>query len=134
MSPKQKPPSQPRQVPSPVPEPAPLAPSELSSPAVPVVAVPEADPASSVSTVSFEGHQIFASLPLSDNRVRVGAFLFWLALAILLAGGVIVAVIAFGTWSMGDVRGAVIAGVCIAAAGGAGVCFRKAIKRLLPTV
>ncbi len=67
-----------------------------------------------------------------DRQVRLVAGLFWVSVAILLLGGVAVGIILGGNLSMTNARGDIVAGICIAAFGGAGICAVKAIKRLFP--
>jgi hypothetical protein len=76
-----------------------------------------------------------ADLPSArgNRQVRRGAGLFWVAVALVLLGGVAVGFLA-GNWSMATTRGAMLAGICIAAFTGAGFCTKTAIKRLLPKV
>jgi hypothetical protein len=53
-------------------------------------------------------------------------------LAILLIGIVILSIIFTGTWSVGNVKGAIIPVVCAAALAGAGFCLKAAFNRLFP--
>lgn len=77
-----------------------------------------------------------AELPSAraDKQIRWGAGLFWAATALLLLGGVAVGIVLSGKMSMATARGDIVAGICVAAFGGAGLCLMKAIKRLFPGV
>jgi hypothetical protein len=87
---------------------------------------------SSSSTLNADATVLVAQLRLSSPEVRLGAGLVWVALAILLIGIVILSVIFTGTWSVGNVRGAIIPVVCAAALTGAGFCLNAAFNRLFP--
>lgn len=84
------------------------------------------------STVNADATVMVASLPLSKREARLGAGLVWVALAILLIGIVILCIIFTGTWSMGNVRGAMIPIIGAAALAGAGFCLKAALNRLFP--
>ena len=77
-----------------------------------------------------------AELPSArtDSQVRWGAGMFWVAVAVLLLGGVAVGIVLTGNLSMNSARGDIVAGICVAAFGGAGICATRAIKRLFPRV
>jgi hypothetical protein len=77
-----------------------------------------------------------AELPSArtDRQVRLGAGMFWVAGAVLLLCGVAVGIVLSGNMSMANARGDIVAGICVAAFGGAGLCITKAIKRLFPKV
>jgi hypothetical protein len=77
-----------------------------------------------------------AELPSArkDSQVRWGAGLFWAAVAMLLLGGVAVGIVLAGNLSVANVRGDIVAGICLAAFASALTCAGTAIKRLLPKV
>jgi hypothetical protein len=113
-----------RQPVSPAPEPVPIA-----KPPNPVLGT--ANPPDS-GTPNADATVLVAPLPLSNPQVRLGAGLVWVALAILLIGIVVLSIIFTGTWSVGNVKGAIIPVVCAAALAGAGFCLKAAFNRLFP--
>jgi hypothetical protein len=76
-------------------------------------------------------HGVAAELPAAreDSKARRVAVLFWVAVALVLLGLVVVGYLA-GNWSTATTRGTILAGICVAMFIGAGACAVKATKAL----